>query len=62
MQGIPIEREEVLDTTSDTVKLIHQVNNKLDLDIDKIYDLDMSIEGFEVHGIIPNNIRSLLLL
>ena len=49
--GYTYRREAVIGTSSDTVKLIHQTKNEMDLTIGETYELDLEIEGFEVHGI-----------
>jgi len=49
--GYTYRREAVIETSSDTVKLIHEVSNEHDLTLGEAYDLDIKIEEFEVHGI-----------
>lgn len=49
--GYTYRREAVVQASSDTAKLIHQVNNQQDLNLGETYDLDIKIEEFEVHGI-----------
>ena len=49
--GYVYREEAVINTSPDTMLLINQDSNELDLTIGKNYDLYLDIEGFEVHGI-----------
>jgi hypothetical protein len=49
--GFVYREEAVIDTSPDTMLLVNQSSNKLDLTLGKNYDLYLGIEGFEVFGI-----------
>ena len=49
--GYIYRKEAVVKTSPDTMLLVNQASNELDLTIGKNYDLHLEIEGFEVHGV-----------
>lgn len=53
--GYTYRKEVIMPTSSDTVRIIYQASNDLDLDIGDTYDLDLIIEGFAAHGLIFAN-------
>jgi hypothetical protein len=53
--GYTYRKEVVMPSSSDTVRLIYQATNDLDLDIGELYDLDLKMEGFAAHGIVVAN-------
>ncbi|MBT8349204.1 MAG: hypothetical protein HKP62_07150 [Sulfurovum sp.] len=53
--GYTHRKEVVMPTSSDTVRLLYQASNDLDLDIGESYDLDLKMEGFAAHGIMFAN-------
>lgn len=57
--GYTYRKEVVINTLPDTMRLLYQATNDLDLDTGSLYDLDFKIEGFEVHGIMFANNFSL---
>lgn len=50
--GYVYRKEVVINTSSDTMKLINQISHELDLPIGKRYQVMLNIEGFETHGIV----------
>lgn len=50
--GYAYRKEAMIQTSSDTMKLINQVSHELDLPIGKDYQIALEIEGFETHGIV----------
>jgi len=50
--GYAYREEAIIKTSSDTMKLINQVSNDLDLPIGEKYQIDLAIEGFETHSIV----------
>lgn len=57
--GYTYRKEVVIKTLPDTMRLLYQATNDLDLDTGSLYDLDFRIEGFAVHGIMFANNFSL---
>ena len=53
--GYAYRKEAVIDTTSDTVKLIYKTHNKQHLKTGKRYNLSIAIKGFETHSIVWAN-------
>jgi|GEM_PF-1771510 len=49
--GYSYRKEAVIKSTSDSMKLLYQVSNNLDLTTDDHYDIFISLKGFETHGI-----------
>jgi len=49
--GYTYRKEAVIETSPDTMILVNQASNDLDLTPNKTYELDLTLEGFEVHGI-----------
>ncbi len=50
--GYTYRKEAVIESSPDTMKLIHQVSQKLDLPVGKSYRVQLQIEGFETHGVV----------
>ncbi|WP_295422050.1 hypothetical protein [Sulfurovum sp.] len=50
--GYAYRKEATIKTSPDTMKLINQVSNELDLPIGKHYRVALEIEGFETHGMV----------
>jgi len=57
--GYTYRKEAVITSSSDAMLLINQATNDLDLILGKNYDMDLEIEGFEVHGIMLANSMTL---
>jgi len=53
--GYTYRKEAVIETSSDTMLLVNQASNDLDLTLGKQYNLGLEIEGFEVHGVMFAN-------
>ena len=49
--GYTYRKEAIIEISSDTAKLIHQVSNDQNLNSGETYDLFIKIEGFEVQGL-----------
>ncbi len=49
--GYTYRKEAVIESSPDTMVLVNQASNDLDLTHNKIYELGLTLEGFEVHGI-----------
>jgi len=57
--GLTYRQEAVMRTSADTMILVNQSSNDLDMTLDKNYNIALTIEGFEVYGITLANTLNL---
>jgi len=54
--GYTYREEAMMNTSSDTMKLVNKVSNKLNLSLGRTYQVSLDTEGFEVHGFVLSKI------